>query len=73
MHDGRYAASVSIRTGRGSATHDRVMRFVPLFDTYRAAIRYATDQGLAWVGERAAPLSIPISSQPETFAWPRKN
>jgi len=49
------------------------MRFVPLFDTPRAAIRYATDQGLAWVGQRAASPSTPVSSQPETLAWPRKN
>ena len=46
--------SVSIRTGRGSATHDRVMRFTPLFDTPQAALRYATDQGLAWIGAPAA-------------------
>ena len=29
-HCGRYAASVSIRSGRGSTTHDRVLRFVPI-------------------------------------------
>jgi len=45
---------VSIRTGSGSATHDRVLRFVPLFDTPQAAIRHATDQGLTWVGQAAA-------------------
>jgi hypothetical protein len=48
---GRYAASVSIRSGRGSATHDRVLRLLPLFDTPAAAVRYAIDQGLAWLGE----------------------
>jgi len=72
LHDGRYAASVSIRSGRGSATHDRVMRFLPLFDTSRAALRYATDQGMAWVGALGAPCT-PLASIPETFAWPRKN
>jgi len=60
LHDGRYAASVSICTGRGSATHDRVIRFVPQFDTAHAAIRYATDQGLAWVAGRGVPSSIPV-------------
>jgi len=49
LEDGRYAPSVSIRTGRGSATHDRVLRLAPRFDTPQAAIRYATDQGLRWV------------------------
>jgi hypothetical protein len=47
--DGGYAASVSIRSGKGQASHDRVMRFIPRFDSRRAAIRYATHEGLAWV------------------------
>lgn len=54
LGDGRYAASVSIRTGRGSATHDRVMRFAPLFETSQAAAHYATRQGLTWLGGTAA-------------------
>ena len=31
LDDGRFAASVSIRSGRGSGMHDRVMRFTPRF------------------------------------------
>ncbi len=31
------------------ASHDRVMRFTPRFISQRAAIRYATAEGLAWV------------------------
>jgi len=46
---GRYAASVSIRSGHGSATHHRVLRFVPRFDTRDVARRYAVDHGLAWL------------------------
>ena len=46
---GRYAASVSIRSGQGSATHHRVLRFVPRFDTRDVAQRYAVDHGLAWL------------------------
>lgn len=49
---GRWASSVSIRTGRGTATHDRILRFVPEFDSSDNALRYATAQGLAWI---AAP------------------
>jgi len=30
-------------------SHDRVMRFVPLFDSHDAASRYAVAQALAWV------------------------
>ncbi len=50
--DGRFAASVSIRSGRGSGMHDRVMRFTPRFASHAAALRYAIDQGLGWVCER---------------------
>ncbi len=46
-------AAVSIRSGSGSMTHDRVTRFAPVFDTHDQATRYATDQALAWIG---APL-----------------
>lgn len=47
--EGGFAASVSIRSGRGMASHDRVMRFSPRFNSQRAALRYATVEGLAWV------------------------
>ena len=50
-----FAASVSIRSGRGSATHDRVLRFVPMFDTAAEAARYAATQGLAWIARAALP------------------
>lgn len=46
---GRYAASVAIRSGHGSATHHRVLRFAPRFDTRDVARRYAVDHGLAWL------------------------
>jgi hypothetical protein len=46
---GRYAASVSIRSGHGSATHHRVLRFVPRFETRDGAQRYAVDEGIAWL------------------------
>jgi hypothetical protein len=47
---GRFAAAVSIRSGAGSMTHDRVMRFVPIFDTHDQATRFAAEQALAWIG-----------------------
>jgi hypothetical protein len=55
LDDGRFAASVSIRSGRGSGMHDRVMRFTPRFACRAAAVRYAIDEGLGWVRERTAP------------------
>ena len=63
---GRYAASVSIRSGQGSATHHRVLRFVPRFDTPDSAQRYAVDQGLAW-------LQRTSDSPSKELAWPKKN
>lgn len=60
--DGNFAASVSIRSGRGSGMHDRVMRFTPRFASHSAAARYAVAQGLGWVRERhprsVAPLAL---------------
>jgi hypothetical protein len=47
--DGGFAASVSIRSGRGQASHDRVMRFTPRFMCSQSALHYATREGLAWV------------------------
>lgn len=52
---GQYAASLSIRSGRGSGTHDRVYRFVPLFRSAAAAARYALAQGKAYVDLPALP------------------
>jgi hypothetical protein len=49
MPGGLYAAQVSIASGRGSASTDRVMRFHSEFDTHEAAASYAMEQGLDWV------------------------
>ncbi|MCE4553785.1 hypothetical protein [Pelomonas cellulosilytica] len=46
--DGGFDAMVSIRSGRGMASVDRVMHFTPSFDSRRAALRYARAEGLAW-------------------------
>ncbi len=42
---GQYAASVSVRSGRGRGTLDRVFRFVSAFPTREAALQYALEQG----------------------------
>lgn len=41
---GDYAASLSIRSGRGSGTLDRVFRFVPRFSCRDEALQYALNQ-----------------------------
>lgn len=60
---GQYTAAVSIRSGRGSMTHDRVMRFEPHFDSQDQAARFATDRAMAWIGvptPAALAHSLPI-------------
>ncbi len=52
-------ASVSIRSGRGSMTHDRVMRFVPEFDSQDQAARFAVEQALARIGQPAPAAATP--------------
>jgi hypothetical protein len=52
LENGWYASSVSIRSGSGSSTHDRVLRLTRLFKTHLAAVRYATAEGLQWIGHR---------------------
>lgn len=55
LADGRFAAQVSIASGHGSASTDRVMQFSEEFPTFEAAAHYAMNQGKAWV-DRAASL-----------------
>ena len=50
--EGQYAASVSIRSGRGSGTHDLVLRFSGLFDSAAAAVHYATEHALGCINDR---------------------
>ncbi|WP_422011516.1 hypothetical protein [Roseateles sp.] len=45
---GGFTASVSIRSGRGMASVDRVMWFTPEFRSPQAALHYARSEGLAW-------------------------
>jgi len=52
--EGHYAASVSIRSGHGSGTHDRVLRFSGFFDSAAAAVQYATEHALRWIQERSS-------------------
>lgn len=46
-----FACSVSIRSGTGSATTDRVVRLTRLFRSRTAAADYALGEGLQWIGE----------------------
>jgi hypothetical protein len=68
---GAYAPSVSIRSGQGRATHDRVFRFEARFPTHEDAHHYAAHQGLLWI-EQADCTAAVFQPSSET-AWPRKN
>ena len=57
---GGFAASVSIRSGRGSGTHDRVLRFTGLFDSAAAAVQYATEHALGWIQERTSGTKMRV-------------
>ena len=52
LANGWWATSVSIRTGTGSHTHDRVLRLTRLFRDQLAAVEYACAEGLQWIGHR---------------------
>jgi hypothetical protein len=54
LDNGWYAASVSIRSGSGSQTHDRVLRLTRLFQDKLAAVHYAIAEGLQWASHRPA-------------------
>ncbi len=45
----RYTASLSIRRGRGSQTHDSVYTFKPEFACRDSALAYAAQQGRDWL------------------------
>ena len=61
-HD-RYTASVSIRSGQGRGTHDRVLRLLPVFNDAPCALRYATEQGLAWLRDPAQYMQTGLQGQ----------
>ncbi|MEJ7930811.1 hypothetical protein WG922_12595 [Ramlibacter sp. AN1015] len=54
---GWHACSVSIRSGSGSATTDRVVRLTRLFRSAGQAADYALQEGLQWVGKPARPCA----------------
>ena len=51
LDDGRWRASISIRSGHGSASTDRVLRLSDSFDNEHEAHRQALAQGMVWLAE----------------------
>lgn len=52
--DGDILAGLSIRRGRGMQTHDRVYTFARRFACRDSALRYAVEQGRAWLADPLA-------------------
>jgi hypothetical protein len=51
--DGGFAASLSIRSGQGSGTHDRIYFYAPCFATEADAMHYAEAQSREWFAHLA--------------------
>jgi hypothetical protein len=50
VENGWFASSVSIRSGCGRGTTDRVLRFTRLFRCAKEAAAYAHAEALQWIG-----------------------
>ncbi|MCI4427845.1 MAG: hypothetical protein JHC40_01620 [Burkholderiales bacterium] len=59
LADGRYRASVSVRSGSGNSRHDRVLRLIPTFTTQRSAAAFAMREGIAWVAQASNAKAVP--------------
>jgi hypothetical protein len=51
---GLFTASLSIRRGQGSQTHDSVYTFKPEFANRDSALAYAAQQGRDWLNHSVA-------------------
>ncbi len=65
-----FEATVSIRSGLGRESHDRVYRFLPRFASRAAAHHYAAREG-AKLAQQAAQPQTPSTIQ--ECPWPKKN
>jgi hypothetical protein len=76
LGNGWYASSVSIRSVCGSGKHERVLRMTRLSRSRLAAVRYATAEGLQWIGHSTSDEAVPsarvLTTQKEERC-PRKN
>jgi hypothetical protein len=60
---GLFAASISVRSGRGSGTHDRIYRFLSPFASHDEALQFALAQGRSLFGN---------PHQFKDRTWPKK-
>jgi hypothetical protein len=57
LENGWFASSVSIRSGSGSGTSDRVLRLTRIFRDRLEAADYARGEGLQWIGTPTPSLA----------------
>ena len=57
VDNGWFASSVSIRSGSGRATTDRVLRLTRLFRCTTEAAVYAHSEALQWIRTAQSPLA----------------
>ena len=53
-HDGAITAGLSVRRGSGMQTHARIYTFARRFACRDSALRYAAEQGRAWLADPRA-------------------
>ena len=58
LDNGWHASSVSIRSGSGRGTSDRVLRLTRLFRDRSTAAAYAVAEGLRWIGQPATTFTV---------------
>ncbi|WP_236598672.1 hypothetical protein [Ramlibacter monticola] len=61
LENGWFASSVSIRSGSGSGTTDRVLRLTRLFRCAKEAAAYAHAEGMRWIGDSHGPRWAPLN------------
>jgi hypothetical protein len=57
LENGWFACSVSIRSGCGRGTSDRILRLTRLFRDPLTAADYARGEGLKWIAAPASALA----------------
>ena len=57
LANGWFASSVSIRSGSGSGTTDRILRMTRLFRCAKEAAAYAHEEALQWINLSHRPLA----------------
>ena len=55
LENGWFASSVSIRSGSGSTTTDRILRLTRLFRSRTEAASFAHAEGLQWISASGRP------------------